>query len=103
MKTAGRSSPDKLQVRELVAQPVAGRVQPPLDRTDRAVELGAHLLQRASLEVERDKGPAVEIAQAAETFAHARGVLALDDPLEGAGIGRAHPSQRGAVPQRLAR
>src|SRR5438445_2792550 len=99
MKTAGRSSPDKLQVRELVAQPVAGRVQPPLDRAHRAVELGAHLLQRASLEVESHEGPPVEIAQAIETFADTSCVLVLNDPLERIAVHSAHRSQSAAVAQ----
>ena len=53
-------------VGQLLAEPVSGRVQPPLDRADRAGELVAHLLERLPLDVERDQRPTVEIAEPIE-------------------------------------
>src|SRR5258708_3456916 len=100
---ATRSSHDDQHIAQLVAQPVAGRVQPALDRADGAVELGAHLLNRAPLEVEGDEGPAVEIAQAVKTVADTLRILRLHDPFEGVdGLGR-QTSQDGAVAQDFAR
>src|SRR5579859_7118199 len=48
---------------QLLAEPVAGRVQPALDRADRTLELVAHLLERLSLDVERDQRATIEVAE----------------------------------------
>src|SRR5579863_9841420 len=76
------SSHDDKHITQLVAQPVAGRVQPALDRADRAVELGAHLLNRAPLEIEGDERPAVQVAQAIETVADTLRILRRHYPFE---------------------
>src|SRR5437899_9036388 len=59
-------------VLQLLAQPVAGHVQTPLDRADRRLELAAHLLERAALDVEGQQRLAVGRLQAVQAAVQLR-------------------------------
>ena len=61
---------------QLLAQPVAGHVQTPFDRAHGRLELAAHLLEAAALQVEGHERVAVHLLQAAQALV---GVMEIDE------------------------
>src|SRR5437879_4190794 len=75
----GRRLPAALQ---LLAQPLAGHVQPTLDGADRRRELARHLLQRAATQVERLQRRPVQRLETVQTLAQLRPLLGADQRLQ---------------------
>src|SRR5260370_20216124 len=80
-------SADRLAIRlQLPAQPLAGHVQPALDRADRRFELTAHLLERSAANVERLQRLPVQRLEPAETVPELAALLGTDHLIERIGL-----------------
>lgn len=75
---------------KLLLEPLAGDVEPPLDGSDRRPERIAHFDEGLAIDVERDEGVPIELAEPFETGPHLPSAFVVERGGEGSPVFDVH-------------